>query len=139
MNLHARLRELHDALPEDGAVTLTRDALGRWLAEADEDDVEPEVQGPAPTEPESWRSKLWRVPAEVRIGVEELAEALGRPKSFVYDRTHKGASDPIPHAKAHGSLVFVVGQVRTWIRSQENVVHAAPMESAAEERGIRAV
>ena len=69
-----------------------------------------------------------------------MAEALGRPKSFVYARTGAKADDPIPHRKLEGSLVFTAGEVRAWIRDQEEVVHGGPMHSTdAERRGLYAV
>ena len=97
-------------------------------------------QGTGRVEPSSWRERLWSVPAETRLGVVELAEALGRPKSFVYARTGAKADDPIPHRKLEGVLVFAAGEVRAWIRDQEEVVASGPMHSTdAEKRGLYAV
>lgn len=76
--------------------------------------------------PPSWREKLWTVPAETRIGVAELCEATGRPRSWVYRATSAGS---IPHRKLDGELVFTVGEVRAWIREREEVVISGPMES----------
>lgn len=76
----------------------------------------------------SWRERLWSVPAETRLGVTEVAEALGRPKSFVYARTGS-AEDALPHRKLDGSLVFTAGELRAWIRDREEVVHAGPFLS----------
>lgn len=73
---------------------------------------------PEPVEPTSWGERLWTVPAETRLGVQELSEALDRPKSFVYKAT---SSDEIPHRKMSGSLVFVAGEIRGWIRETEEV------------------
>lgn len=104
---------------------------------------------PAPTLVESpdvlplpdltWRGKLWLVPAETRIGVTELTEALGRPKSWVYRHTSDkavaaGSGPMLPHRKLGGELVFVVGELRAWIRASEEVVVSGPMESTATER-----
>ena len=73
----------------------------------------------------TWREKLWVVPSETRIGTEELAEALGRPKSWVYARTEASAEHKIPHRKLDGSfLVFVVGDIREWIEAREEVYPA---------------
>ncbi len=82
----------------------------------------------------TWREKLWLVPAETRIGTAELAEALGRPKSWVYARTQAGAVDPVPHRKLDGTLTFAVGEVRAWIREREEVLVGGPMESTEAER-----
>lgn len=99
-----------------------------------------EGSDPGP-EPWTWRERLWTVPAETRLGVAEVAEALGRPKSFVYARTQKNAAEPIPHRKLDGTLVFAAGELRAWIRAQEKPLVAGPMESTPEERrvGLRAM
>ena len=76
----------------------------------------------------SWRERLWTVPAETRLGVADVAEALGRPKSFVYARTGN-SEHPLPHRKLDGSLVFTAGELRAWIRDHEEVVHAGPFLS----------
>lgn len=81
------------------------------------------------TSVETWREKLWTVPAECRIGVPELSEALGRPRSFVYARTGPKAESLIPHRRLDGSLVFTCGEVRAWLRDSEEVVHAGPFLS----------
>ena len=90
----------------------------------------------------TWRERLWTVPPETRIGVRELAEALGRPKSWVYRRTAPhGERAPLPHRKLDGELVFIVGEIRGWLPDHETVVAepvhlSQPAESAA--RGRRA-
>lgn len=82
--------------------------------------------------PASWRERLWSVPAETRLGVAEVAEALGgKPKSYVYARTGPKAEDPLPHRKLDGSLVFTAGELRAWIRDHEEVIHAGPYLSVA--------
>ena len=88
----------------------------------------------------TWREKLWIVPAETRLGTAELAEALGKPKSWIYARTQADAEDPLPHRKLDSALTFTVGEVRAWIREREDVLVAGPMESTeAEKRGLIAV
>lgn len=94
-------------------------------------------RGDRTPEPWSWRERLWIVPAETRIGVVELAEALGRPKSFIYARTGAKADDSIPHRKLEGILIFTAGEVRAWIRAQEQVVAGGPMHSTTDERAGR--
>jgi len=101
--------------------------LQEWLEE--EGDA-PEPRGPRlapdPT-PETWRERLWTVPGETRIGVPELAEATGRSRDWCYRRTAKKAGEArIPHRKLDGELVFVVGEVREWIRGHEDVIHEGP-------------
>ena len=91
----------------------------------------------------TWRERIWVVPAETRLGVAELAEALGRPKSWVYARTHryqgKGTArkerrreELIPHRKMGGALAFTAGEIRTWIRLREEEVSGVPMDFVGE-------
>lgn len=80
---------------------------------------------PQASAPATWRERIWTVPPEMRIGVTELAEALGRPVSFVYRHTsEKATSDGgrLPHRRLDGELQFVVGEIRTWIRDNEEIV-----------------
>ena len=79
------------------------------------------------------------VPAEVRLGVAEVAEALGRPKSWVYARTGPKAENPLPHRKLDGSLTFTAGEVRAWIRAHEVEVIGGPMESTPDSRRLSVV
>lgn len=73
--------------------------------------------------PLTWREKVWVVPAETRLGVREVAEAIGRPMSWVYRRTgEKSDKSPLPHRKLDGELVFVAGELRAWIEGHEAVV-----------------
>ena len=85
--------------------------------------IEQERPCPPPMEMSpSWRERLWIVPAETRLGVVEIAEALGRSKSFVYSRTATNAKNRLPHRKLDGLLVFTAGELRTWIRETEEEV-----------------
>ena len=112
-------RQVFDRLPEDG---------GKETPQAD----------PSPIEM-SWRERLWLVPAETRLGVTELCEALGRSQSWAYRRTGAKAEDPLPHRIMDGQLVFTVGELRTWIRQHEESVHEVPMDSTPAERALRVV
>ena len=84
-----------------------------------------ESQGPvaaSPVEP-TWRERLWTAPSETRISVRELAEAIGRPRSWVYRRTApNGDRSPIPHRKLDGELTFVIGEIRGWMLEHETEV-----------------
>ena len=90
--------------------------------------LEPLVDTPPP-QPQSqvaeqftWQERLWTAPAATRIGVRELAEALGRPKSWVYRRTGRGGNHaPLPHKKLDSELVFVVEEIRRWLTQHEEV------------------
>ena len=96
--------------------------------------TEPPHQASAPSDSWTWRERLWTVPAETRLGVSEVAEALGRARSFVYARTGAQAEDPIPHRKLDGTLLFTAGELRAWIRDREDVLVAGRSESTASER-----
>ena len=86
------------------------------------------VQGPEQiTDPTTWRERLWSVSAETRLGVVEVAEALGRPASYVY--THSKTPEPIPHRKLDGVLVFTAGEVRAWLEAREEVIAPGPRDT----------
>jgi hypothetical protein len=77
--------------------------------------VPSEDVGAAPAEPPAatWRERLWTAPAETRLGLKELSEAIGRPKSWIYKRTsQKGGLEQIPHRRLDGVLIFLAGEVR---------------------------
>jgi predicted DNA-binding transcriptional regulator AlpA len=75
------------------------------------------------TAPTSWRERLWTCPDETRLGVREVAEALGRPRSWCYRHTSKRSGLPLlPCRRLDGDLVFVASELREWIRSHEDVV-----------------
>jgi predicted DNA-binding transcriptional regulator AlpA len=120
--LAAWLRSLPDgtSLPARGVA----DYLERLHAEPPWP-APPSVQA----QPLPWAALLWVVPPETRIGVRELAEATGRPKSWVYRHTSgRGDCPRLPHRKLDGELVFVVGEVRRWLLEHEVVI--APCRAA---------
>jgi hypothetical protein len=84
------------------------------------------AQGAPPPEP--WRMLLWTCHPETRIGRAELLAAVGRPRSWLYRHTSEKAEHRIPHRKLDGELVFVVGEVRAWLREREEIVRAGPLE-----------
>jgi len=136
------LRELRawaEAAPRGATVPV--DALAELLSGL-EDETNPVIPGPQGSpEPVSrtWRERLWIVPAETRIGVHELAEALKRPRSWIYRRTSAKADGRLPHRKLGGELLFTAGEIRAWLREHEEVIEAGPMESAAAERRLKAM
>ncbi|HLZ46565.1 MAG TPA: hypothetical protein VKQ05_12900 [Gemmatimonadales bacterium] len=92
-------------------------AIAQALAETA---VQTSANTPAPV---SWRERLWTCPPETRLGVAELCEAIGRPKSWVY--RHTGPNSPgarIPHRQLEGELVFVAGELRQYLTEHETVV-----------------
>lgn len=108
----------------------------RALGQLEAANQEPPVPQRVEVEP-TWRQRLWSAPAEARLGVTELQEALGVSESWVYRRTSKDVDPRLPHAKMGGSLVFKAGEIRAWIRDHESVEVAYRMESAPGE--LRAV
>jgi hypothetical protein len=136
-----RLRTIHELLEwcrsAPAGARLDAHALADILSEILADD--PLDHGDSPKAPNdvtqswTWREWLWAVPAETRLGVSELAEAVGRPKGWVYARTKKSprrkassgdtrGDQRIPHRKLDGTLVFLAGEVRAWLRDRETVV-----------------
>lgn len=67
-----------------------------------------------------WMILLWTAPPQTRIGVSELCEAVGRPKTWIYEHTSRRGKCPrLPHRKMDGQLLFVVGEIRTWLVEHE--------------------
>ena len=78
--------------------------------------------------PSTWRERLWLVPPDTRLGVQELVEATGRSKDWVYRHTGPGAMGVrLPHRKMDGALVFLAGEVRTWLAENEDVIEPVQM------------
>ena len=46
---------------------------------------------------------------------QELANLLGVPTSFIYDRTRQNAPDPIPHFKVGKYVRFDLATVEEWL------------------------
>ncbi len=135
------LRELRawaEAAPRGATVPVA--SLAEMLADL-EDGTWTRGQGEGPSEPaaQTWRERLWTVPAETRLGVYELSEALGRPRSWIYRRTSVKAEGRLPHRKLGGELLFTAGEIRAWLREHESVIEAGPMESTSAERRLRAM
>jgi hypothetical protein len=101
-----------------------------------------EASPPEPV-PDTWRERVWLVPAQTRLGVQEVAEAIGRPVSFVYRRTSakaaaRGGYDLLPHRRLDGELIFTAGEIRAWLEDHEEVVRGGRMVSGPSERtGLR--
>jgi predicted DNA-binding transcriptional regulator AlpA len=90
--------------------------------------TEPVREAAAPAQipvPTTWRERLWTVPAETRLGVVEVAEALNRPRSWVYRHTStRTGLSRLPHRKLDSELEFLAGEIRKWIkRNEEIIVH----------------
>lgn len=123
-----RLRSLADALPDGAAVTLPLAVVRAWLED------EPAAAPPslmAAAEPPGWRVRLWTCPDDARLGVQELAEAVGRSADWVYratSATHAAehGRDPLPCSKLDGVNVFRAGAVRRWLEASAVIVNAEP-------------
>ena len=96
----------------------------------DVDDTEPEAAPTPLAVDNTWRERLWLVPAETRMATSDVLEALGHSRTWLYKHM---AEDRVPHRLPHrkldGELVFTAGEVRAWLRSTEDVVAAGPMDS----------
>ena len=107
------------------ALTATAAAL-RQVADALDALAAQPMSAPLPAPPPiapAWRERLWSCPSETRLGVRQVSEGTGRPRSWVY-RACRGTetSPPLPHRKLDGVLVFVAGEVRQWLTEHEETV-----------------
>lgn len=111
------------------------DDLREVAADGPDDPDASDAEPGAPVE-WTWRERLWACPAETRLTVDDVAEALGRSPSWVYKRTAPSADpeDRLPARKAHGGLVFTAGELRTWIRDHEEARDGVPMTTTDAER-----
>jgi hypothetical protein len=78
----------------------------------------------------TWRDRLWVVPPETRLTVVDVAEAFGRPKSWVYRHTSEkcAGADRLPHRKLDGELLFLAGELRTWLNDHEETIAPGRIE-----------
>lgn len=141
MNYLERIRQAADLLPDGSSVVLGVEHLRQQPDEVERPGarggVRPEPPGADATGPDwTWREKLWVVPAETRLGVEEACEALRRSSSWLYKRTGDTANpaERLPVRRAHGQLTFTAGELRTWIREHEEVICGLPMTTTESER-----
>ncbi len=125
-----------ETLAEAEATVPARQVFDRLLKEDGGEEMPQADPGPLEM---TWRERLWLVPAETRLGVHEVCEALDRSQSWAYRRTGAKAKDPLPHRLMDGQLVFTAGELRTWIRQHEESVHELPMDSTPAERALRVV
>ena len=54
------------------------------------------------------------------LTIEQVAEIMGVPKSFIYRRTARSHGDPIPHYRLGGHLRFKLDDVEEWIERHRN-------------------
>ena len=60
------------------------------------------------------------------LTAEEVAELLGVPTSFVYRRTCRGHSDPLPSYRFGGHLRFRPDDIQAWIEKHRRDPAPAP-------------
>lgn len=109
------LRHIAELLPPGGAITIPREALRAAFGSPTLENSHERANGAAPT----WREKLWTCPAETRLGVREVAEAMGRARSFVYRAVAaKQGAHRLPATRLGGELMFEAGAVRDWIGAE---------------------
>lgn len=101
------------------------DTLSEWM----EEDGPSPAPAPAPeanTEHSTWRERLWSVPAETRMTAAEVAEALGKSRSWVYGhaKAPTGNKDEVvlPFRKLGHDTLFLAGEIREWIETSEVVM-----------------
>lgn len=93
--------------------------------------LEPATVGPVAdissrSDPPGWRERLWQVPDDTRLAVREVADAIGKSRSWVYARTAPSTERiPIPHRKLDGELVFVAHEIRAWLQQVEVISQPA--------------
>lgn len=56
---------------------------------------------------------------EKLLGIDELSQFLGVPKSWIYERTRKGE---IPHIKLGRYLRFNTQEIREWLKKYQKGV-----------------
>ena len=112
---------------------VSTDALAEMLDVRDHEPAPEAARGVSPPLP--WMLLLWTADPETRIGRTELLEAVGRPPSWLYRHTGSKAKHRIPHRRVDGELVFLVGEMRIWLRDREEIVVAGPMDA----RSLRAM
>ncbi len=54
------------------------------------------------------------------LNIDQVAEIIGVPKSFIYRRTARGHDDPIPHYRLGSHLRFKLDDVEEWIERHRN-------------------
>lgn len=65
------------------------------------------------------------------LNIEQVADILGVPKSFIYRRTARGHTDPIPHYRIGGHLRFKLEDVEAWVETHRNEPQASPTAMVA--------
>jgi len=83
----------HDARPSEAALNMA-------------------ARNPSPKEQ---AEQLVLFPPSRYLTIEEVADLMSVPKSFIYRRTCRGHSDPIPSFRFGGHLRFQLDEIEEWI------------------------
>ncbi len=82
--------------------------------------------------------RFWRLPADTRLGVKQLVEALGKPRSWIYRRTGSQSDLPkLPHKRDGSRLVFVVGEVKQYLNDHEVRIVAPSIELPSRAKAMK--
>lgn len=60
------------------------------------------------------------------LSIEEVAELMHVPKSFIYRRTCRGHDDPIPSFRFGGHLRFRLDEIEEWIANHRVLHESVP-------------
>jgi hypothetical protein len=102
---------------------VTTSAMLAQLRDVDTSVTMPATEPPVAGHPRSWQERLWTAPADARLSVTDVAEAFGRPKSWVYRHTSPASGLVlIPYRKLDGELVFLAGEIRQWVKDREEIM-----------------
>ena len=75
------------------------------------------------------------------LTIDQVAELLAVPKSFIYRRTARGHDDPIPHYRLGGHLRFKAEDIEAWVESHrcqpERTRKITAVAAAREKRSAR--
>ncbi len=103
-------------IPAGELVALVRDLV----------DATPAVAPPTAEPTSTWRERLWTVPPQTVMTVDDVAEAVWRSRTWVFARTRRDAAVRLPHSKVAGRLVFRAGALRAWLQTNMALVVAGP-------------
>ena len=104
------------------------DGLERVAAALRELAAQPAQSTPPVTLPATSRSQISLlaavVPPETRLNMRQIAEAFGRPRSFVYRLTSRNGSTlpRLPCRRLGAELYSTAGELRDWLGRAEVVV-----------------
>jgi len=63
---------------------------------------------------------------EELLTVEEVAQLLKVPRSWVYERTRLRGSERLPHVKLGKYVRFEESAIRAWVRARRHVPFPSP-------------